>query len=197
MTYRKYLNMSRDQLIKKLEQVVTKERLMHMIGVEETCIHLALLNDYDTEKAGLAGLLHDYAKNLSDAEFLRLIKDYQLDETLKQWNNNIWHGFVGIYKIQEDLGLTDKGILQAIKYHTTGSSQMSLLDKIVYVADYIEPNRDFPGVDEARNIAEVSLDKAVAYETAQTISYLVKKRLPIHPQTLQTYNAYVHHLNEE
>ncbi|MBJ8350144.1 bis(5'-nucleosyl)-tetraphosphatase (symmetrical) YqeK [Streptococcus zalophi] len=197
MTYRNYLNMSRDQLIKKLEQVVTKERLKHMIGVEETSIRLARLNHYDAEKAGLAGLLHDYAKNLSDAEFIHLIDKYQLDESLKQWNNNIWHGLVGTYKIQEDLGLTDKEILQAIKYHTTGSSQMSLLDKIVYVADYIEPNRDFPGVDEARKLAESSLDKAVAYETAQTISYLVKKRIPIHPRTIQTYNAYIHHLNED
>ncbi|MGT2772339.1 bis(5'-nucleosyl)-tetraphosphatase (symmetrical) YqeK [Streptococcus marimammalium] len=197
MTYRKYLNMSRDQLIKKLEQIVTKDRLKHMIGVEETCIRLARLNDYDVEKAGLTGLLHDYAKNLSDSEFIHLIDKYQLDEDLKQWNNNIWHGFVGSYKIQEDLGITDKDILQAIRCHTTGSNHMSLLDKIVYVADYIEPNRDFPGVKEARKLAEESLDKAVAFETAQTISYLVKKRIPIHPQTLQTYNRYIHHLNEK
>lgn len=197
MTYRNYLDMSRDQLIKKLEQKVTKERLKHMISVEETCIRLAHLNHYDAKKAGLAGLLHDYAKNLSDSEFIHLIDKYQLGEELKQWNNNIWHGLVGTYKIQEDLGITDKEILQAIRYHTTGSSQMTLLDKIVYVADYIEPSRDFPGVDEARKLADVSLDKAVAYETAQTIRYLVKKRIPIHPQTLQTYNAYIHHLNKD
>lgn len=197
MTYRNYLDMSRDQLIKNLEQKVTKERLKHMISVEETCIRLAHLNHYDAKKAGLAGLLHDYAKNLSDSEFIHLIDKYQLGEELKQWNNNIWHGLVGTYKIQEDLGITDKEILQAIRYHTTGSSQMTLLDKIVYVADYIEPSRDFPGVDKARKLADISLDKAVAYETAQTIRYLVKKRIPIHPQTLQTYNAYIHHLNKD
>ncbi|MGZ7246658.1 bis(5'-nucleosyl)-tetraphosphatase (symmetrical) YqeK, partial [Streptococcus pyogenes] len=76
------------------------------------------------------------------------------------------------YKIAEDFGLEDEEILQAIQRHTVGAREMSLLDKVLYVADYIEPNRDFPGVDEARRIAKESLDKAVAFEAAQTISYL-------------------------
>ena len=73
---------------------------------------------------------------------------------------------------------------------------MSLLDKVLYVADYIEPNRDFPGVTEARIIASQSLDQAVAFETAQTIAHLAKKGIPIHPQTLETYNGYVYFLKE-
>ncbi|MFZ3165589.1 MAG: HD domain-containing protein, partial [Streptococcus alactolyticus] len=81
--------------------------------------------------------------------------------------------------------------------HTVGSSQMSLLDKIVYVADYIEPGRRFPLVEEARAIAKESLDKAVAYETVHTVEHLAHQALPIFPQTIETYNAYVDYLTSD
>ena len=197
MTYEAYIAMNRDDLLKKLKSVVPKKRLRHMIGVEKASIYLAEINGYDTEKAGLAGLLHDYAKKLSDQEFLQLIDKYHLDSQLKNWGNNVWHGMVGIYKIQEDLGLQDQEILRAIEIHTVGSSHMSTLDKIVYVADYIECNRDFLGVDKARAIAETSLNKAVAYETARTVAFLASKGLKNYPQTLETYNAYVDYLRED
>ena len=104
---------------------------------------------------------------------------------------------VGIYKIQEDLDLHDPEILRAIEIHTVGAGQMSDLDKVVYVADYIEHNRAFPGVDVAREIAELSLNKAVAYETARTVEHLAHQEFPIYPQTLETYNAFVHYLKED
>ena len=126
-----------------------------------------------------------------------MIDRYELDPALKNWGNNVWHGMVGIYKIKEDLGLTDPAILRSIEIHTVGSGQMSTLDKIVYVADYIEHNRAFPGVDQARDIAQVSLDRAVAYETARTVEHLAHQELPIYPQTLETYNAFVKYLKEE
>ena len=126
-----------------------------------------------------------------------MIDRYSLDPELKNWGNNVWHGMVGIYKIQEDLGLTDPAILRSIEIHTVGSGQMSTLDKIVYVADYIEHNRAFPGVEQARDIAQVSLDRAVAYETARTVEHLAHQGLPIYPQTLETYNAFVKYLKEE
>lgn len=106
-----------------------------------------------------------------------------MDPDLKKWGNNIWHGLVGAHLIAADFGLVDQEILQAIQRHTVGAGQMSLLDKVLYVADYIEPGRDFR-VTEARIIASQSLDQAVAFETAQTIAHLAKKGIPIHPQTL-------------
>ncbi|MBM7642085.1 bis(5'-nucleosyl)-tetraphosphatase (symmetrical) YqeK [Streptococcus loxodontisalivarius] len=190
MTYESYVGMSREELLEKIAGQMSQRRFQHVLGVEKAAIHLAELNNYDSEKAGLAGLLHDYAKELPDQDFLDLIDKYNLDQDLKNWNNNVWHGMVGIYKIQEDLGLTDKEILRAIEIHTVGSSQMTTLDKIVYVADYIEHNRDFPLVEEARVIAEQSLDKAVAYETINTVAFLAKKAQPIYPQTIETYNAF-------
>jgi len=197
MTYENYLGFSREVLLEKMRQILPEKRLTHCLGVEKAARDLAKRYGADEEQAGLAGLLHDYAKKLSDQEFLDLIDRYELDPALKNWGNNVWHGMVGIYKIQEDLGLTDPAILRSIEIHTVGSDQMSTLDKIVYVADYIEHNRAFPGVDQAREIAQVSLDRAVAYETARTVEHLAHQGLPIYPQTIETYNAFVKYLKEE
>lgn len=197
MTYETYAGLSREVILEKVQSVMSDKRFKHVLGVEKAAIHLAELNGYDTEKAGLAGLLHDYAKEVPDQTFLDLIDKYQLDPELKNWNNNVWHGMVGIYKIQEDLGVTDKEILHSIETHTVGSTNMSLLDKIVYVADYIEHNRNFPLVEEARVIAEQDLDKAVAFETVHTVEHLAHQALPIFPQTIETYNAYVCFMREE
>ncbi len=196
MTYESYIRMSREALLAKMETVMPEKRLRHCLGVEKAARELAERFGLDVEKAGLAGLLHDYAKKVSDEEFLALIDKYQLDPYLKNWGNNVWHGMVGIYKIQEDLGIEDAEILRAIEIHTVGSSTMSELDKVVYVADYIEHNRDFPGVDKARELAQQSLNQAVAYETARTIEHLAHKGTPIYPQTLETYNAFVGYLKE-
>lgn len=196
MTYESYIRMGREALLAKMETVMPEKRLRHCLGVEKAARELAERFGLDIEKAGLAGLLHDYAKKVSDEDFLSLIDKYQLDPDLKNWGNNVWHGMVGIYKIQEDLGIEDAEILRAIEIHTVGSSTMSELDKVVYVADYIEHNRDFPGVDKARELAQRSLNQAVAYETARTVEHLVHKGMPIYPQTLETYNAFVGYLKE-
>ena len=196
MTYESYISMSREALLAKMETVMPEKRLRHCLGVEKAARELAERFGLDVEKAGLAGLLHDYAKKVSDEDFLSLIDKYRLDLDLKKWGNNVWHGMVGIYKIQEDLGIEDAEILRAIEIHTVGSSTMSELDKVVYVADYIEHNRDFPGVDKARELAKRSLNQAVAYETARTVEHLAHKGMPIYPRTLETYNAFVGYLKE-
>ena len=196
MTYESYISMSREALLAKMETVMPEKRLRHCLGVEKAARELAERFGLDVEKAGLAGLLHDYAKKVSDEDFLSLIDKYKLDPDLKNWGNNVWHGMAGIYKIQEDLGIEDAEILRAIEIHTVGSGTMSELDKVVYVADYIEHNRDFPGVDKARELAQRSLNQAVAYETARTVEHLAHKGMPIYPQTLETYHAFVGYLKE-
>ena len=196
MTYESYISMSREALLAKMETVMPEKRLRHCLGVEKAARELAERFGLDVEKAGLAGLLHDYAKKVSDEDFLSLIDKYQLNPDLKNWGNNVWHGMVGIYKIQEDLGVKDPEILRAIEIHTVGSGTMSELDKVVYVSDYIEHNRDFPGGDKARELAQKSLNQAVAYETARTVEHLAHKGMPIYPQTLGTYNAFVGYLKE-
>ncbi|MGT2712175.1 bis(5'-nucleosyl)-tetraphosphatase (symmetrical) YqeK [Streptococcus oriscaviae] len=190
------LSFDREALLEKIRAAMNPQRFQHVLGVEEVALALAEQYGCDTRKASLAALLHDYAKEVENQVFIDLIAKYDLDKDLLNWDNNIWHGVVGAYKIAEDFGLKDPEIFQAIQRHTVGASQMTLLDKVLYVADYIEPNRDFPGVEEARRLAKCDLDQAVAYETAQTIAYLAKKRIPIHPQTLKTYNGYVAYLKE-
>ncbi len=190
------LSFDREALLEKIRAAMNPQRFQHVLGVEEAALALAEQYGCDTRKASLAALLHDYAKEVEDQTFKDLIDKYDLDKDLFNWDNNIWHGVVGAYKIAEDFALKDPEIFQAIQRHTVGASQMTLLDKVLYVADYIEPNRDFPGVEEARRLAKCDLDQAVAYETAQTIAYLAKKRIPIHPQTLETYNGYVAYLKE-
>ncbi|MEQ9764149.1 bis(5'-nucleosyl)-tetraphosphatase (symmetrical) YqeK [Streptococcus sp. ZJ151] len=196
MSYQSYTAYSRDQLLEKLQSVMSAKRFTHVLGVERAAIELARLNGYDEVKAGLAGLLHDYAKESSDQEFLNLIDKYHLDPDLKQWNNNVWHGVVGIYKIQEELGLKNPEILRAIEIHTIGAAEMTTLDKIVYVADYIEHNRDFPLVAKAREIAQQDLNQAVAYETVNTVAFLAQKAQPIYPKTIETYNSFLKYMKE-
>lgn len=190
------LSFNREELLEKIRSVMSEKRFRHVLGVETAALELARQYGCDEQKVSLAALLHDYAKEVEDQVFMDLIEEYQLGEDLKKWGNNIWHGVVGAYKIRCDLGLEDKDILQAIQRHTVGATDMTLLDKILYVADYIEPNRDFPGVQEARRLAKISLDQAVAYETAQTVAHLAQKRIPIYPQTIDTYNAYIGYLQE-
>lgn len=190
------LSFDRGQLLEKISSAMSEKRFRHVLGVETAALELARQYGCDEQKASLAALLHDYAKEVDDQVFLDLIDDYQLGEDLKAWGNNVWHGMVGAYKIRQDFGLDEPEILQAIQRHTVGAAEMTLLDKVLYVADYIEPNRDFPGVDEARRLAKLSLDKAVAFETAQTVAHLAKKGIPIYPQTIETYNSYVGCLKE-
>lgn len=190
------LTFDRQALLEKIRVAMKPARFQHVLGVEEAALALADRYGCDPKKASLAALLHDYAKEDADQVFHELIAKYELEKDLLNWDNNIWHGVVGAYKTAEDFGLEDEEILQAIQRHTVGAREMTLLDKVLYVADYIEPNRDFPGVEEARRIAKESLDKAVAFETAQTISYLAKKGIPIYPQTLETYNGYIAYLKE-
>lgn len=181
---------TRAELIEMVKKQVSKKRFRHILGVEQSAIELAEQYGGCIERASIAGLLHDYCKEMPADVFLQAIDDFRLNVDLKTWNNNIWHGMVGASIIREQLELTDEAILHAIEIHTTGNAQMSLLDKILYVADYIELGRDFPDVQEAREIANQSLDAAVAFETAHTLAHLIAKNIAIYPLTIETYNHY-------
>lgn len=181
---------TRIELIEIVKNQVSKKRFRHILGVEQAAIGLAEQYGGCIERASIAGLLHDFCKELPAEHFIEVIDKYQLDADLKTWNNNIWHGMVGATIISNQLGLNDEAILHAIEIHTTGNAQMSLLDKILYVADYIEAGRDFPDVQVAREIASQSLNAAVAFETAHTLKHLIAQNIAIYPLTIETYNRY-------
>lgn len=182
---------SREELIAKVKEQVSEKRFKHILGVEQAALKLAQTNDYELEKASVAALVHDYAKERSDSEFKALIAQTGLEQDLLNWNNFIWHGVVGAEIIKNELKITDEEILNAVRRHTVGAKEMTTLDQIVYVADYIEPGRDFPGVDQARQIAAKSLRAAVEFETKHTLLYLMNNNKTIYPAAILTYNAYV------
>ncbi|MDN6640527.1 MAG: bis(5'-nucleosyl)-tetraphosphatase (symmetrical) YqeK [Tetragenococcus sp.] len=182
---------TRKTLLEKIQAAMSEKRFNHVLGVEKAALSLAEKYGGSKEKASIAALTHDYAKERSDDEFKQVILDYGYDLDLLNWNNAIWHGLLGAKLVEKELGITDESILQAIRLHTTGAAQMTLLDKIIYVADYIEPGRDIPGVEKARAIAQEDLDEAVAYETKHTLAHLIDINAPVYPKTIETYNRWV------
>ncbi|EMF0439196.1 bis(5'-nucleosyl)-tetraphosphatase (symmetrical) YqeK [Enterococcus hirae] len=187
----KYTTYSREELMQKVQMRMSERRFKHVLGVEETAIALAGKYGCSLEKASIAALTHDYAKERPDDEFILVIKRDGYDPALLHYGNAIWHGLVGASLVERELGITDEEILHAIRVHTTGAAEMSLLDKIIYVADYIEPGRSFPGVQDAREIALLDLDEAVAFETKHTLAHLIEQEQQIYPKTIETYNHWV------
>ena len=186
-----YTPLKREELMQKVQMQMSERRFRHVLGVEETAVALAGRYGCSQEKASIAALTHDYAKERPDDEFELIIKRDEYNPELLDYGNAIWHGLVGASIVQRELGIDDEEILTAIRLHTTGAAEMSVLEKVIYVADYIEPNRSFPGVKEARDIALVSLDEAVAYETKHTLLHLVEQEQKIYPKTIETYNYWV------
>ncbi|KAF1296815.1 HD domain-containing protein [Enterococcus sp. JM4C] len=186
-----YTPYAREELMQKVQMRMSERRFKHVLGVEETAIALAEKYGASPEKASVAALTHDYAKERPDDEFIMVIKRDGYDKELLNYGNAIWHGLVGADFVSRELGIMDEEILSAIRLHTTGAAEMSLLDKIIYVADYIEPGRSFPGVKEARELALIDLDEAVAFETKHTLAHLLAQEQQIYPKTIETYNYWV------
>lgn len=182
---------TRAELISKIKQVVSSKRFQHILGVEKSALDLAKKNNYSLEKASIAALVHDYAKERTDQEFKEAILKFNLSSDLLNWNNFIWHGVVGAEFIKTELGIENEEILNAVRRHTVGDIEMTTLDQIVYVADYIEEGRDFPGVKEARLIAAENLKAAVSFETKHTLQFLMENNKLIYPAAILTYNQWV------
>ncbi|WP_125767047.1 bis(5'-nucleosyl)-tetraphosphatase (symmetrical) YqeK [Lapidilactobacillus wuchangensis] len=188
--FRQLVPMSHQELVAKLRAQLSDYRFNHCLRVEQTAMTIAEANHADVVRAGIAGLLHDYAKEKSDQDFKNMIAQQHLPAELLDYGNGVWHGLVGQYFIKAELGITDPAILTSIAHHTAGSAQMSVLDKIVFVADYVEPGRDFPKVDVARQALATSLDAAVSVELRQVIEHLVSRQQKIYPVMLDAYNVY-------
>ncbi|WP_119325996.1 bis(5'-nucleosyl)-tetraphosphatase (symmetrical) YqeK [Companilactobacillus musae] len=184
-------DLNRDEILNRMHDTLSDFRYTHCLRVEKVCRGLAAEYDGDVERAGLAGLLHDYAKERSDQEFIDVIKNKNLDPELLKYNNAIWHGIVGAEIIKDELGIYDEDVLNAVRRHTVGATKMTQVDKCVFVGDFIEPQRDFPGIKEARKYAEKSLDAAVAFELKHSVQHLVTKNRAIYPATFVSYNYWI------
>lgn len=192
LIYQKHLiDLTRDDLVHKLRETLSDSRFEHVLRVEKTAIALANKYNVSVEKASIAALVHDYAKQRPDEDFIKTIKDKKMDKDLLNYGNAIWHGIVGAELIKTELGIWDEDILNAVRHHTTGAAIMTKLEQIIYMADYIEPGRDFDGVEQARLLTNQDLSSGVVFQIKQTLEYLIENNRSIYPKTIETYNAWV------
>lgn len=185
-----------DFVLKNLIEKIGNKRTEHSQGVMDTAVKLANIYNGDANKAKIAGLLHDCAKYKDKSYLLKRANDFGmvLDEIMQE-NTQLIHGPLGAEVAREEFGIKDEEILNAIRYHTTGRENMTLLDKIIYIADYIEPGRSFPGVEEARDLAFKDLDKSIRCAMDNTIIHLANTGKLIHLDTIKARNYLV--LQEE
>lgn len=178
---------------KKLEKTLDSKRYEHTLGVAYTASALAMCNHADSEKALIAGLLHDCAKCLSNEKRIEICKKNHIPITeIEKRNPFLLHAKAGNYLAQQKFHIEDKDILNAILYHTTGRPGMSLLEKIIYIADYIEPGRKHaPNLPEVRKLAFCDIDAAFLQILSDTLKYLNDGDNTIDPMTQETYHYYV------
>lgn len=178
-----------DEAKEAVKAILPAKRFKHTLGVVETAEKLAGRYGADVGQAKLAAMLHDIAKYFSKEDLQALIERRKdIPKDVLDYHLSLWHAPAGAAYVQEHYNIQDQAVLDAITYHTTGRKDMTKLEKIVFLADYIEPGRDFPGVDEVRAIAEQSLDEAVIKSLQNTIILLVQKRQQVYPLTLNAYN---------
>lgn len=180
------------EIRKKLKKVQDKDRYEHTKGVMYTAGCLAMAYGYDMQKAMLAGLLHDCAKCIPNDEKLRLCEENDiLISSVERENPFLLHAKLGALLAKTEYDVTDPLILHAIKVHTTGEPDMNILDKIIYIADYIEPNRNkAANLDCVRELAFHDLDVCMAEILHDTLVYLKKRGGNIDPTTQMTYEFY-------
>lgn len=175
----------------EIKSRIGEKRFLHTLRVAETAVELAEIHGIDSEKAKIAGLLHDCAK-IKDINLLKLeAKKYDLLLTQDMMRApQIIHSHLGAILANRLYGIDDEDILNAIAYHTTGRPNMSELEKIIFLADYIEPKRNFPGVEKARELARENLDKAMYFALNNTLKFLVEEDNFIATETVHARNFY-------
>ena len=178
-----------DNINEKLRSLLSYKRYIHCIGVQKTAIELAKKNNVDICSASVAGLIHDCAKGFNDNELLSASDKYSIClDPVSIRQPGLLHGPVGACIAKNEFLIDDEDIIHAIKYHTTGCENMSMLDKIIYIADYIEPGRDFIGVDSLRSITYKDINQGVLMALDNTIKYVIKQGVLIDILTIKARN---------
>ena len=162
------------KLRKKVKDVMTKSRYEHTLGVEFIAASLAMRYEIDIDKAEIAGLLHDCAKCIDDEDKLDECKKYKIELTdVEKRNPFLIHSKLGAVYANKLYGIDDEEIISAIRFHTTGKPDMTILEKIIFIADYIEPGRDkAPNLQEIRKMSFMDIDEAMYMILKDTLEYL-------------------------
>lgn len=175
-----------------IKPFLSQKRYYHSLCVRDAAVHLAKKYEVNEEKAEIAGILHDIMKDVPPDEQLKMMMRYDIILTdVERSAQKLWHAMLGEAYLEKELKITDAEILNAVRYHTTGRANMTLLDKIIFIADFISADRDYDGVEELRKAAEVSLEEAIIEGMVYTIQDLAKDCRAIHPDTIAAYNEAV------
>lgn len=180
--------MDLQEAIDRVKMELSPSRFEHTLRVVEESERLAIRFGGNIEKVKLAAALHDFAKNWPAEKLKDYIIKNDLPEDLLDHHKELWHGPVGANVAKKEFGISDSEVLGAIRYHTTGRAQMSKVEMIVYLADYIEPGRSFPGLAEVRVTSKESLPRACGQVARNTLLYLVQRNNTVHPDSLHAYN---------
>lgn len=181
--------MNKEQaMLKDIRERLSDFRYIHSLEVAKSAKALAEKYGYDTEKAYLAGLSHDVLKELTEQEFAEFFERENIILSDVEKNApKLWHSIAGAEYLRKTYGFDDE-IISAVRYHTTGKKNMTTGEKILFVADFISLDRNYNGVEDMRERALVSLEKAMEEGLRFTIEELASKNRPIHPDTVACYN---------
>lgn len=181
--------MNNEQYKEILQNRLTEKRYIHSLNVADSAKELALIYGCDPEKAYTVGLVHDCCKDEPAGLQLSYILENKVELTEYEINAaKLYHAISGRIFAEKEFGITDEDMLNAIRYHTTGRKGMSLLEKVVFIADFISAERDYNGVDIMREKAKRSLDEAIVEGLGFTIKDLITRNLVIHPDTVLAFN---------
>lgn len=175
-----------------LSKGLKEERFYHSLAVSAVAASLAMRYGADVKKAELAGLIHDCAKAYPVDQYIKMADDYGISlEPVERDNPQLIHAKLGAYYAKKDFSVDDTEILNSIIYHTTGRPNMTLFEKIIYIADYIEPGRyKAKRLDDVRRTAFKDLDECLDMILSDTVEHLYEKKYVINPLTLETHKFY-------
>ena len=190
--------MTYEQYEQEVKRHLTQGRFYHSQCVAAEAEKLARRYGADPEKARLCGILHDVMKDTQPQEQLKILEKSGIILTVAQRRNRkLWHALSGAAYLRDALGIADQEILGAVECHTSGKGGMSLLDKVLFVADYISADRDYPGVEELRVTAYRSLEEAMVEGIRFTVDELMGQELPVAAESIEAYNDAIITLQEQ
>lgn len=172
-----------------LKNRLTPKRYNHSLCVADEAVRLAEKYGGDVEKAYLAGLLHDITKNATPQEHLHIFEEFGIMLNSVEKNaEKLWHAISGAAFIEHKLNVCDSEIITAVRFHTTARKGMTLLEKLLYLADFTSADRDYDDVDIMRQKVDISIQSALEYALSYTINDLVSQNKPLHIDTVEAYN---------
>lgn len=181
-----------EKIITLIRSKLSADRFNHSLNVADSAKELALSYGADADKAYTVGLLHDVMKNASEEEQLGVLSEAGIElMPVERENKKLWHAIAGAAYVKFVMGIDDRDIIRAVRYHTTGRSGMSLLERIVYLADYISADRNYNGVEDMRRLCKSDSDEAILYALTFGIPDLVSKGRVIHPDSIDLYNEVI------